>query len=137
MGRRDDGFALALDAKGEPLWQRRIGGEKVDEASFAAAARGPNAAPGDLLWAGFTDSYGNGGREAFAGRISAASEGGCKVRDPEQPPWKRYSATPIAADALPTATPGAKLRTVTATAASVSSAANVGPTSMCPAMTCP
>lgn len=132
----DDGFALALDKAGEPLWQRRIGGEKVDEASYAAPARGA-AAAGTLLWAGFTDSYGKGGREAFAGRLLPDGTGGCKVRDPEQPPWKRSGVTPIAADALPTATPGAAIRVATPTITPLTASSVVGPTSMCPAMTCP
>lgn len=129
----DDGFALALDAQGEALWQRRIGGEKVDETAFAALARGPSVGGETLLWAGFTDSYGKGGRDAFAGRLQLDGEGGCKVRVVEDV-WQRKAVTPIAADAAPTVTTGAVMRAVTVKA--VAAPAVVGATSMCAAVDC-
>lgn len=105
----DDGYALRLDADGEVVWMKRIGSDKYDDVRAATAIPGKK---GDLLWVGATESYGNGGREAWYGRIRADGEGGCKVRAVESP-WERRSVKlPVAGKMLPEVAHGAVRRSV-------------------------
>ncbi len=102
-----DGYALALDSLGKAIWHKRVGGEQLDEVVQAAPA-----SQGALVFVGFSESYGNGVRDAFAGRIRSDGEGGCKVREPSSP-WQHAQVQPIQADAAPQVASGAAARVVT------------------------
>jgi hypothetical protein len=128
----DDGYLAALDAAGEVIFMRRVGSDKADEIGTAAAV----GAAGDVVWAGYTESYGAGGRDGFAGRIRVDGEGGCKVRD-WPAPWKRHDVVPLMTAATPTVAHGAVAHTVTATQTSAALAVIGDKALVCTSPACP